>query len=193
MRFPPEFIERLKNHLPISEVIGRRVPIKRQGREFHGLCPFHKEKSPSFTVNDEKSFFHCFGCGAHGDAIGFIKDFERVEYREAVERLAGEAGLPLPQMTREAVEAERKRHTLEDVVALAQAWFTEQLYSPIGKEAREYLRDRGLKLSTAEKFGLGFAPEFARCVENRIDETGRAGSAAGGIRPARHPRGRRAV
>jgi DNA primase len=160
MRFPPEFIDRLKNHLPLSEVIGRRVPLKRQGREFSGLCPFHKEKSPSFTVNDEKSFFHCFGCGAHGDAIGFIKDYERVEYREAVERLAAEAGLPVPQMTREAVEAERKRHTLEDVVAIAAAWFTEQLYAPIGREAREYLRERGMRLSTAERFGLGFAPNM---------------------------------
>jgi len=158
MRFPPEFIERLKHYIPISEVVGRRVPIKRHGREFTGLCPFHKEKSPSFTVNDEKGFFHCFGCGAHGDAIGFIKDFERVEYREAVERLAGEAGLPVPAMTREAEEAERKRHTLEDVVTLAQAWFTEQLYAPVGREAREYLRDRGLKQRAAESFGLGFAP-----------------------------------
>ena len=158
MRFPPEFLERLKHHIPLSEVVGRRVTIKRHGREFHGLCPFHKEKSPSFTVNDEKGFFHCFGCGAHGDAIGFIKDFERVEYREAVERLAGEAGMPVPQMTREAVEAERKRHTLEDVVALAAAWFTEQLYAPIGKDAREYLRDRGLRQKAADSFGLGFAP-----------------------------------
>src|ERR1700734_3027936 len=114
MRFPPEFIDRLRNYLPISEVVGKRVPIKRHGREYHALCPFHKEKSPSFTVNDEKGFFHCFGCGAHGDAIGFIKDFERVEYREAVEKLAGEGGLEVPQMTREAEAAERKRHTLED-------------------------------------------------------------------------------
>lgn len=158
MRFSPEFIERLKHHLPISEVIGRRIPIKRHGREFQGLCPFHKEKSPSFTVNDEKSFFHCFGCGAHGDAIGFIKDFERVTYPEAVEKLAGEAGLELPKMTHGAQEAERKRHTLEDIVALAQQWFTEQLYAEGGKEAREYLRERGLKKSTADRFLLGYAP-----------------------------------
>jgi DNA primase len=102
MHFPPDFIERLKNHLPLSEVIGRRVAIKRDGKEFTGLCPFHKEKVPSFTVSDEKGFFHCFGCGVHGDAIGFIKEFERVDYREAVHRLAGEAGLELPKMAREA-------------------------------------------------------------------------------------------
>ncbi len=172
MRFPPEFIERLKHHIPISEVVGRRVTIKRHGHEFHGLCPFHKEKSPSFTVNDEKGFFHCFGCGAHGDAIGFIKDFERVEYREAVERLAGEAGLPVPQMTREAVEAERKRHSLEDVVALAQAWFTEQLYAPIGKDAREYLRDRGLRKIAAESFALGFAPNSRDALKTALTKQG---------------------
>jgi len=158
MRFPSEFIDRLRNYLPISEVVGKRVPIKRHGREFHALCPFHKEKSPSFTVNDEKNFFHCFGCGAHGDSIGFIKDFEGVTYPEAVERLAIEAGLPVPQMTREAEEFERKRHTLEDVMALAAHWFGEQLETPGGAEARDYLRDRGLTAETIAHFGLGYAP-----------------------------------
>jgi DNA primase len=172
MRFPPEFIERLKHHIPISEVIGRRMPIKRHGREFQGLCPFHKEKSPSFTVNDEKGFFHCFGCGAHGDAIGFIKDYERVEYREAVERLAGEAGLPVPAMTREAEAAERKRHTLEDVVMMASCWFTEQLYAPVGTEAREYLRDRGLKKLAAETFALGFAPNSRDGMKSALMKQG---------------------
>src|SRR5579864_1919757 len=102
MRFPTEFIERLRNRANISQVIGKRIPVKRHGREFHALCPFHKEKSPSFTINDEKGFFHCFGCGAHGDAIGFIKDYEGVTYVEAVERLAGELGVEVPKMSREA-------------------------------------------------------------------------------------------
>jgi DNA primase len=93
MTFSPDFIERLKNHLPLSAVIGRRVPLQRRGKESHGLCPFHKENVPSFAVNDKKGFYHCFCCGAHGDAIGFIQEFERVEYSEAVERLARESGL----------------------------------------------------------------------------------------------------
>ena len=105
MRFSPAFTERLRNHFLLSEVIGRRLPIKKHGREFHALCPFHQEKSPSFTINDEKGFFHCFGCGAHGDAIEFIKRFERLTYPETIERLAREAGIALPVATPE----ERKK------------------------------------------------------------------------------------
>ena len=123
-------------------------------------------------MNDDKGFFHCFGCSAHGDAIGFIKDFERVEYREAVERLAGEAGMALPQMTREAVAAERRRHSLEEVVAFAARWFTQQLYAPIGKDAREYLRDRGLKRHAAESFALGFAPNARDALKSALHKEG---------------------
>ncbi len=156
MRFPPEFIERLRNHAPISQVIGKRLPIKRHGREFHALCPFHKEKTPSFTINDEKGFFHCFGCAAHGDAIGFIKDYEGISYVEAVERLAGELGLEVPKMTREAQEYEQKRHTIEDTIALAAEWFREQLQSVAGQDARSYLEERGLSKMTVELFGIGY-------------------------------------
>src|SRR5882672_5082083 len=108
MRFPPEFIDRLRNHIPISEVVGKRVPIKRHGREFQALCPFHKEKSPSFTVSDEKGFYHCFGCGAHGDAIGFVMRSEALSFPDAVERLAREAGLPIP------VSSPEERERTED-------------------------------------------------------------------------------
>src|SRR4051812_29593420 len=101
MRFPPAFIERLRSHFLMSEVIGRRIPIRKHGREFQGLCPFHNEKTPSFTVNDAKGFFHCFGCGVHGDAIEFVRRYERLSYPETIERLSREAGIPLPQMTRE--------------------------------------------------------------------------------------------
>jgi DNA primase len=92
MKYPQSFIEEIRNRIRISELIGRNLPLRRAGREFHALCPFHKEKTPSFTINDEKGFFHCFGCGAHGDVIGFTMDYEHVGYREAVERLAGQAG-----------------------------------------------------------------------------------------------------
>lgn len=158
MRFPPEFIERLRHHSPISQVIGKRVAVKRHGREFHALCPFHKEKSPSFTINDEKSFFHCFGCGAHGDAIGFVKDFEGISYTEAVERLAAELGLQVPQMTRESREYEQKRHTIEDALSLAAAWFAGQLSTQSGREARDYINERGLSGEIIERFGIGYAP-----------------------------------
>lgn len=156
MRFPQEFIERLRNHSALSQVIGKRIAVKRHGREFHACCPFHKEKTPSFTINDEKGFFHCFGCGAHGDAIGFIKDFEGVSYVEAVERLAGDFGIEVPKMSREAQEWEKKLHTIEDVVALAAQWFKEQLQTPAGEQARSYLNERGLNKETVEKFCIGY-------------------------------------
>lgn len=172
MRFPPEFIDRLRNHSPISQVIGKRIAIKRHGREFHALCPFHKEKTASFTINDEKGFFHCFGCGAHGDAIGFVKDYEGVSYVEAVERLAGEVGLPVPKMTREAEEQERKRHTIESTVALAAEWFVKQLATPAGREAREYLNGRGLTEDTIRQFGIGYAPVGREVLKTEMIKQG---------------------
>jgi len=88
MAFPPDILDRIRAHFPLSAFIGRFVPLKRAGREHTGLCPFHGEKTPSFTVNDQKQFFHCFGCAAHGDVIEFVKRYERLSYPEAVEKLA---------------------------------------------------------------------------------------------------------
>src|SRR5579884_2944974 len=107
MAYPAQFMERLRSHFLLSDLIGRRVALKKHGREYTGLCPFHSEKTPSFTVNNEKGFFHCFGCAAHGDAIEFIKRHDRLTYREAIERLAREAGLPLPVMSRAEMEKEQ--------------------------------------------------------------------------------------
>src|SRR5271154_6303659 len=127
MRFPPSFIERLRSHFLISEVIGRRIAIKKHGREFQALCPFHNEKTPSFTVNDEKGFFHCFGCGAHGDAIEFVRKFERLSYVETMELLAREAGIPIPQPTAEEHRKAEVEKTLYDVMEAACQWFEKQL------------------------------------------------------------------
>ena len=99
MAFPPGFMDELRNRITLSELVGRRVVLKRKGREYAGLCPFHNEKTPSFWVNDQKNFFHCFGCGAHGDAIGFTMRIDNVPFPEAVERLAAEAGIAVPQET----------------------------------------------------------------------------------------------
>src|SRR3954465_7546763 len=132
MRFPPSFIERLRSHFLMSEVIGRRMPLKKHGREYQGLCPFHNEKSPSFTVNDEKGFFHCFGCGAHGDAIEFIRKFERLSYPETIEQLARGARIALPQQTREEVHRAEVEKTLYDVLEAAAQWFEKQLLASGG-------------------------------------------------------------
>ena len=159
MKYPQSFIEEIRHALRVSEVIGRHIPIKRAGREFHALCPFHKEKTPSFTINDEKGFFHCFGCGAHGDVIGFTMDYEHLGYREAVERLASQAGLQVPQLTRAEVERESREQSLQQVVELAARWFEQQLEQTSEAEfARSYLRERGLNAETAAKFRIGYAP-----------------------------------
>lgn len=159
MRFSPSFLQELRNRSSVSEVVGKRVQLHRKGKEFEACCPFHKEKTPSFTVNDAKSFYHCFGCGAHGDAIGFIKEYENINYVEAVERLAGEIGIAVPAPDPEAMRKAEKAASLQDVMALAARYYAEQLYGDGGSAAREYLRQRGLSKSTAEHFQLGYATE----------------------------------
>ena len=101
MAFPPQFLDELRTRVPLVSVVGRRVKLIRKGREHQGLCPFHNEKTPSFTVNEDKGFYHCFGCGAHGDAIGFEMQSGHLSFTEAVERLAAEAGLDVPKATPE--------------------------------------------------------------------------------------------
>lgn len=158
MKYPQSFIEEIRARIRLSELIGRAIPLRRAGREFHALCPFHKEKSPSFTVNDEKGFFHCFGCGAHGDAIGFTMDYEHLGYRESVERLAGMAGLSVPRETVAEVERARKSQSLQEVMEHVAAWFEQQLDTGEGELARRYLAERGLSAETAARFRLGYAP-----------------------------------
>lgn len=158
MAFAPEFLDELRSRVTLSAVVGRRVKLVKRGREHSGLCPFHNEKSPSFTVSDEKGFYHCFGCGAHGSAIDFVMNSEGLSFPEAVERLAAQAGLQVPEDRPEDRERSQRRAGLIDVVEAACAWFEEQLYRETGKEARDYLRQRGLKQHTIEAFRLGFAP-----------------------------------
>lgn len=158
MRFPPEFIERLRFHLPLSQVIGKRIAVRKAGREFHALCPFHQEKTPSFTINDEKGFYHCFGCAAHGDAIGFLREYERLSYPEAVERLAQESGMPMPVMSREADAAYKRAVSLQDVCEEAAQWFQRQWTTAEAEEAREYLASRGVSREMLAQFRVGYAP-----------------------------------
>ena len=159
MSFPPEFLEEIRLRLPLSGQVGRRVKLTRRGREHSGLCPFHKEKTPSFTVNDDKGFYHCFGCGQHGDVISFLRAVEGLSFPEAVERLAAEAGLEVPEVSREAAERAQRRAGLIEVVEAAAAWFEAQLAGPKGREARDYLASRGLRDETVAEFRLGFAPD----------------------------------
>ncbi|MFN3459765.1 MAG: DNA primase [Oceanibaculum sp.] len=158
MSFPPEFLNELRDRLAVSEIVGRRVRLQRKGREFQGLCPFHNEKTPSFTVNDDKGFYHCFGCGAHGDVITFAMNTEALSFPEAVEKLAQIAGLQVPAQHPEDRARDRKRRTLEEVMEAACLWYERNLRLPVGKQAMEYLKGRGLDEATLKRFRLGYAP-----------------------------------
>jgi DNA primase len=158
MRFPPQFLDELRARLPVSEVVGRRVRLKRAGREWKGLSPFNQEKTPSFFVNDQKGFYHDFSSGKHGDIFTFTMETEGLTFPEAVERMAGLAGLPMPKMSREAEAEEVRRRSLYDVMVLAAKFFEASLAGRSGARARGYLADRGLDAATQVMFGLGYAP-----------------------------------
>ncbi|MDA0339846.1 MAG: DNA primase, partial [Proteobacteria bacterium] len=144
---------------PIADVVGRKVKLQKRGKEHTGLCPFHGEKTPSFTVSDDKGFYHCFGCGAHGDVVKFVMESEGLAFPEAVERLAGEAGLALPAYSEGDRDRDEQRKDLYGVLDVAAGWFQSQLSAGIGRGATEYLEQRGLTRETIETFRLGFGPD----------------------------------
>jgi DNA primase len=159
MAFPPSFLEELRARLTLSSVVGKRVKLVKAGREYKACCPFHNEKSPSFYVNDDKEFFHCFGCGTNGDVVSFTMKIDHLGFVEAVEKLAGEAGLEVPrQSPQERQQAERAK-TLADAVEAACKWFEAKLKAPEGRAALAYLRGRGLSDATIRSFRLGYAPD----------------------------------
>jgi len=158
MRFTPQFLEDLRARLPVSEVVGKRVKLKRAGREWKGLSPFQQEKTPSFTVNDQKGFYHDFSSGRHGNIFDFVMETEGVTFPEAVERCAAMAGVAVPAATPDAARQEQRRKTLHDVMELAAKFFSDTLASRVGAKARGYLADRALLPSTQVQFRLGYAP-----------------------------------
>ena len=158
MRFTPQFLDELRARLPVSEVVGRRVKLKKAGREWKGLSPFNKEKTPSFCVNDQKAMWFDFSSGKNGNIFDFLMLTEGVSFPEAVERLAGQAGVPLPVSSPEAEAREERRKTLHDIVELAAGFFQSTLASRNGARGRGYLADRGLASATQLKFRLGYAP-----------------------------------
>jgi DNA primase len=157
MRFTPEFLEEIRARLPVSEVVGKRVKLKKAGREWKGLSPFQQEKTPSFTVNDSKGFYHDFSSGKHGNVFDFVMETEGVGFIEAVERCAAMAGLALPAVTPDAARHEQRRKTLYDVMELAAKFFADTLASRTGAKARGYLGDRAISPGTQLQFRLGYA------------------------------------
>src|SRR6185295_15802448 len=159
MAFPPGFLDELRSRISLADLVGRRVRLVRRGREHSGLCPFHNEKTPSFYVVQDKGFFHCFGCGAHGDAIGFVMRADNLDFIEAVEKLAGEAGIAVPQQTPQERERATRQKTQLEALAAATAFYEAQLWAAAGGRAREYLARRGLDDETIRRFRLGWAPD----------------------------------
>src|SRR5690606_8093239 len=160
-RIPESFINDLVNRLDIVEVIDSRVPLKKAGREYQACCPFHNEKTPSFTVSPTKQFFHCFGCGAHGTALGFLMDYEHMEVVDAVEELARSAGLEVPRERQVGAAQDRTDVTtpLYELLDQAAKYFRQQLRQhPDAGRAVDYLKRRGLSGEVAQAYGLGYAP-----------------------------------
>ena len=158
MAVPPEFLEDLRQRVPLSDVIGKRVKLVRKGRRFTGLCPFHSERTPSFSVVDDQGFYHCFGCGAHGDAISFLRETDGLDFMEAVERLAGMAGLEVPRSAPEDPNRTRQRKAALDILEETTRVFQAALQRNDGQAAATYLQRRGLSESVISTFRLGYAP-----------------------------------
>jgi DNA primase len=166
--FPPGFLDELRGRIALADLVGRRVRLTRRGREHSGLCPFHNEKTPSFYVVEDKGFFHCFGCGAHGDAIGYVMRAESLDFIEAVERLAGEARLAVPQQTPQERERAQRQKTLLEALAAAADFYEAQLWAAGGGRARDYLARRGLDEETIRRFRLGWAPEDRQALRRAL-------------------------
>lgn len=168
MRFDDHFLDELKTRLRPSDVIGKSVKLRRQGREYAGLSPFTKEKSPSFFVNDDKGFYHCFSSGKHGDIISYLQETERLTFTEAVERLAAEAGMALPEPDARAAQEDKKRSALTDWMETAAAWFESELRRPVGRAARDYLARRALPEDQWSRFRIGFAPNDRTALKDYL-------------------------
>lgn len=158
MSFPSAFTQQIKQRYILSDWISKTVAIKRKGKEFLGLCPFHHEKTPSFTVNDEKQFYHCFGCGAHGSIVDFVMETEGRNYQEAVRYLADLAGIEVPKDERRFVAQQQENQKLYDVCAHAMQWFSYQLTLSSAAEVNDYLQNRGMSKDLCQEFDIGFAP-----------------------------------
>jgi len=180
MTLSPGWLDELRARTLLSSVIGPSVKLIRAGREWKACCPFHNEKTPSFTINDEKGFYHCFGCGAHGDAIRFLTDQRGLPFMDAVKELAAKAGMEVPAPDPQARERAERTASLTDVMAACQKWFAEQLQGIEGANAREYLKKRDIDSAQIARFGIGLAPEgrtrlksaLASLGEDKLIETG---------------------
>jgi DNA primase len=172
--FPPSFIDDLKSHADIVQVVQERVPLRRAGTSWKGLCPFHGEKTPSFIVHGDQGYFKCFGCGVGGDVIKFVELYEKLSFPEAVRQLASRFGLPVPEAedSKQDAEANRDREALLKIHEVAADWFREQLASAAGAAARRLLSDRGITSEMIARQGIGYAPSAREALKNHLTKAG---------------------
>jgi DNA primase len=168
----PQWLDELRARTLLSGVIAPSVKLIKAGREFKACCPFHAEKTPSFTVNDDKGFYHCFGCGAHGDAIRFLTDARGLPFMDAVKELAAKAGMDVPAPDPRSRERAEKSAGLYEVMDAAARWFSEQLDGVEGGPARAYLKQRRISEATRRKFGFGFAPDARGKLKAALKDLG---------------------
>ncbi|MBO9622781.1 MAG: DNA primase [Sphingomonas sp.] len=174
MSLTPAFLDELRARTLLSGLIAKTTKLQKAGREFRACCPFHNEKTPSFYVNDDKGFYHCFGCGAHGDAIRWLTDQRGLPFIDAVKELAQAAGMDMPEQDRRAAEKAERAKGLHEACDDAAKWFTERLNGIEGAEARAVLRKRGISEETARSFGLGFAPDSRGKLKEALKSYGDA-------------------
>ncbi|MFC7537839.1 DNA primase [Sphingomonas sp. GCM10030256] len=172
MTLTPAFLDELRARTLLSSVIAPTVKLTKAGREFKACCPFHNEKTPSFTVNDEKGFYHCFGCQAHGDVIRFLTEARGMPFMDAVKELASKAGMEVPAPDPRARDRVERATGLTDITAAAQRWFAEQLQGIEGAAARDYLQNRGIGAGTVERFGIGLAPAGRTRLKTALESLG---------------------
>jgi DNA primase len=172
MSLSPQFLDELRARTLLSALIGRTTKLQKAGREYRACCPFHNEKSPSFYVNDDKGFYHCFGCSAHGDAIRWLTDQRGLPFMDAVKELAQSAGMDMPAMDPRAAEKAEAAKGLHEACADAALWFTDQLNGIAGAEARTVLEKRGIKPETARAFALGYAPDSRTKLKDALKNYG---------------------
>ncbi|KPF78458.1 DNA primase [Novosphingobium sp. AAP93] len=170
MSLTPQWLDELRARTSLSALIGRSVRVQKAGREFKACCPFHNEKTPSFTINDEKGFYHCFGCGAHGDAIRWMTDHQGLPFLDAVKELAASAGMEVPAPDPRAARRAEEQKSLHDVMAAAQAFFVKSLAEDQGAQARAYLASRGFPAHIVKEFGFGYAPDSRTALKEALSQ-----------------------
>lgn len=168
MSITPQWKDELRARVTLSTIVMRTTKLQKAGREWKACCPFHDEKTPSFYVNDQKGFYHCFGCGAHGDVISWMTEQRGLSFMDAIKELASEAGMEVPAPDPVAAKKAEKRASLIDVTTEAQDWYVHNLRSAEGREALAYLNRRGLKPETLREFGFGYAPESKQALATAL-------------------------